>query len=61
MRANYFYLCIDISNMVLDFELCLKEVEDKSSAEKMKLEGTINRLKEENASNDSKCFEKDGP
>ena len=61
MRTNYFYLYIDISNMVLDFELRLKEVEDKSSAKKMKLEGTINRLKEENASYDSKCFEKDGP
>ena len=47
--------------MVLDFELCLKEEEDKSSAEKMELEGTINRSKEENASYDSKCFEKDGP
>ena len=30
-----------------DFELHLKEIQDKSSIEKMKLEGTINRLKEE--------------
>ncbi|KAK9993247.1 hypothetical protein SO802_022950 [Lithocarpus litseifolius] len=30
-----------------DFELHLKEIEDKSSAEKMEFEGTINRLKEE--------------
>ena len=42
MRTNYFYLYIDISNMVLGFELRLKEVEDKSSVEKMELEGTIN-------------------
>ena len=42
MRRNYFYLYIDITNMVLDFEFRLKEVDDKSSAEKMKLEGTIN-------------------
>ena len=61
MRRNYFYLYIDITNMVLDFEFRLKEVDDKSSAEKMKLEGTINWLKEENASYDSKWFEKDGP
>ena len=47
MRTNYFYLYIDIFNMVLGFELCLKEVEDKSSAEKMELEGIINRLKKE--------------
>ena len=30
-----------------DFELCFKEAEDKSFAEKIELEGTINRLKEE--------------
>ena len=30
-----------------DFELHLKEIQDKSSVEKMELEGTINRLKEE--------------
>ena len=30
-----------------DFELHLKEIQDKSSVEKMEFEGTINRLKEE--------------
>ena len=30
-----------------DFELRFKEVEDKNSAEKMELQGTINQLKEE--------------
>ena len=30
-----------------DFELRFKEAEDKSSAEKMKLQGEINQLKEE--------------
>ena len=30
-----------------DFELCFKEAEDKSSAEKMELQGEINQLKEE--------------
>ena len=30
-----------------DFELCFKETKDKSSAEKMELQGKINQLKEE--------------
>ena len=30
-----------------DFELCLKQIKDKRSIEKMELEGTINQLKEE--------------